>query len=182
MAVLGQHGALRKTQEPATRVFEFRRPDEHRTIDMVALARIRVDRSTTVDQRVEEGQRAFESESLGADLENQERRVAGRLHVEGDELGVLEWRAPADLRCIDRDLLPRDRLRGAAWLQVQRFSPHEIGGPAPRAAWRVGRRLALISWGPWGPFGRAHRASASARRAHAISSPLSARSRRTAAA
>src|SRR5205085_12544896 len=42
VAVLDQHGALCKTQEPATRVFEFRRPDEHRTIDMVALARIRV--------------------------------------------------------------------------------------------------------------------------------------------
>jgi hypothetical protein len=150
VAVLDQHRAVRETQESATRVLEFRCSDEHRPIDVVALARVRIDGSAAVDERVEEGKRAFEGEALSADLENQEGRVARRLHVERHELRVLERGAPAHLRRVDRDLFPRHQLRGAAWFQEKRF---------------------------W-----THRASARARRAHAISSPVSARNKRTAAA
>jgi hypothetical protein len=150
VAVLDQHRAVRETQERATSVLELGRSDEHRPIDVVALPGIRVDGSAAVDECVEEGKRAFEGESLCAHLEDQEGRVARRLHVECYELSVLESGAPAHLRRVDRDLFPRHQLRGAAW-----FQEHWFG---------------------------AHRASARARRAHAISSPVNARSRRIAAA
>jgi hypothetical protein len=150
VAVLDQHRAVCETQERATSVLEFGRSDEHRPIDVVALPGIRVDGSAAVDECVEEGKRAFEGESLGAHLEDQEGRVARRLHVERYELSVLESGAPAHLRRVDRDLFPRHQLRGPAWFQEYRF---------------------------W-----THRASARARRAHAISSPVNARSRRIAAA
>jgi hypothetical protein len=149
VAVLDQDRGLRETQERASRVPELWRTDEHGTVDVVALARVRVDRRAAVDERVEERERALEREPLGADLEDEERSVAGRLHVERDELSLVERRVAPDLGRVYGDLLPRHQLGGAARLQIQR----------PRA----------------------HLASARARRAHAISSPLNARSRSTAA-
>ena len=149
VAVLDKDRGLRKTQERAPRILELWRADQHGAVDVVALARVWVDGRAAVDESVEERERALEREPFGADLEDQERSVAGRLHIERDELSLVERRIAPDLGRVDGDLLPRHRLGGAARLQVQ--------GP------------------------RAHRASASARRAHAISSPLSARSRRTAA-
>jgi hypothetical protein len=151
MAVLDQHRALREAKESAPRVLELRRADQHRTVDVMALASVWVDGRPAVDQGVEEGERVVEREALGTDLENEKRRVAGRLHVECDELGVRECRLPRDLRRIDRDLLPGDGLCRAAGLEVE---------------------------SPW----RHHRAMARARRAHAISAPVTARRTRTATA
>ncbi|HEY1420387.1 MAG TPA: hypothetical protein VGG90_06735, partial [Candidatus Dormibacteraeota bacterium] len=62
VAVLDQHGPLRKTQETAARVTELRRTDQHRAIDVVPFLGVRVDRRATVDERVEEGQRPIEAE------------------------------------------------------------------------------------------------------------------------
>jgi hypothetical protein len=53
MAVLNQDRSLREPQEPTARVFELRCADEHRTIDVVALARVGVDGRPAVHQRVE---------------------------------------------------------------------------------------------------------------------------------
>src|SRR5438309_11720758 len=43
MAVLDQDRALRKAQECAPCILELRRSDEHGAVDVVALARVRVD-------------------------------------------------------------------------------------------------------------------------------------------
>jgi hypothetical protein len=150
VAVLDQDRALGETQESAPGVFELGRADQHRAVDVVALARVGVDGRPAVDQRVEEGKRAVEAESLGADLEDEERRVAGRLDVEGDELGLVERRRHADFRRVDGDLLPRHGRRRPPRLEVE----------GPRAQ---------------------DRANGSARRAQRISSPVRARSSRTAA-
>jgi hypothetical protein len=149
VAVLDQDRGLRETQERSPRILELRRPDQHGAVDVVPFARVRVDGRAAVDKGVEKREGALQREPLGADLEDEEGSVAGRLHIERHELSPVERRIASDLGRVDGDLLPRHRLGGAARLQVQ--------GP------------------------RAHRASASARRAHAISSPLSARSSRTAA-
>jgi hypothetical protein len=81
VAVLDQHRTVGKTQESAARVFELRRADEHRAVDVVSLAGVRVDRRPAVDEGVEEGQGAVECEALGAELQDEEGRIAGRLHV-----------------------------------------------------------------------------------------------------
>ena len=150
VAVLDQDRALRETQEGAPRVFELRRADEHRAVDVVALASVGVDRRPAVDQGVEEGERAVEREALGPDLEDEERRVASRLDIERDELRLREAGQRPQLRRVDGNLLPRHKLCRPARLQVGRS--------------------------------RAHRASASARLAQAISSPLTALRSSTAAA
>jgi hypothetical protein len=147
VAVLDQHGALRKPQERASRVLELRGADEHRAVDVMALARVRVDRRAAVDERVEERERALQREALGADLQDEEWRVAGGLDVERDELRVLEPGAAPHLGRVDGDLLPRHPLGRASRLQID---------------------------------GTAHLASASARRAQAISSAVTARSSSTA--
>jgi len=151
VAVLYQHRALSETQEAPSCVLELGRSDQHRAVDVVTSAGVWVDGRTAVDKRVEERQRAVEPEALGADLEDEERRVAGRLDVERDELGIIERGWWADLRRVDRDLLPRDGLCGAAGFEVEGLGLHQ-------------------------------RASASARRAQAISSPLRARRSNTATA
>ena len=120
VAVLDQHGPLGKAKEAASRVLELWGADQHRAIDVVAPARVRVDGRAAVDQGVEERQRLVQSKSLGAYLEDEERRVAGRLHVEGDELRLVERSVAAHLRGVDRDLLPRNRLGGTARLQEER--------------------------------------------------------------
>jgi hypothetical protein len=151
VAVLDEHGALGEAQESPARVLELGRADQHRAVDVVSPPGIGVDRRAAVDQRVEERKRAVEGEALSANLEDEERRVAGRLHVERDELRVVELRPMGDLGRVDCDLLPRHRLGRSSGFQKE-----------------LTRR-------------RAHLASASARRAHAISSRLSARSSRIAA-
>jgi len=84
---------------------------------VVTAARIRVDGCAAVDEGVEEGQRAVELESLGADLEHQERGGAGGLDVEGNVLGFVERGLRFQLRGVDRDLLPRHGLDRAARFQ-----------------------------------------------------------------
>lgn len=153
VAVLNQHGTVSKTQEGTACVAKLRRADEHRTVDVVAPVGVWIDRRLAVDQRVEERQRAVEAEPLGTDLEDEERRVAGGLHVEGDELCLVELRQRPKLGCVDRNLLPGHWLHGSARLEENRFHAVE----------------------------RAHLDSAIARRAQAISSPVNPRRRRTAA-
>jgi len=150
MAVLDQHRGLRKTQEGAPRILELGRADEHRPIDLVPSPGVRVDRRAAVDQRVEEAERSLEREPLGADLENEKRRIPGGLDVDGHELRILQPGPRADLGRVDRDLVPWNRCGSAPRLQED--------------------ALAL------------HRAVASARRAHEISSPVSARMTSTATA
>jgi len=149
VAVLHQDRALGETEKAAARVLELGRADQHRAVDVMALAGVGIDRRSAVDKGVEERKRGPQREAFGADLEDQEGRVACGLDVEGDELRVVEQGLRADLRGVDRDLLPHHRGGGATGLEVERFRLHQ-------------------------------RASARARRAHAISSPLSARSSRTA--
>jgi hypothetical protein len=133
VAVLDEHGALRETQEAAPGVFEFRRPDQHRAIDAVPLAGVGVDGRPAVDQRVEEGERARQREPLGADLEDEERRVARRLDVEGYELGVVERGLRTNLGSVDRDLLPCDHCGRPARLEVQGTGAHRAMARARRA-------------------------------------------------
>ncbi len=148
MAVLDENGGLREAQERASCVLELGGADEHRTVDVVALARVRVDGCATVDERVEEGQGSLQREPLGADLEHEERGIAGRLDVKRDELSVIQRSLGTDLGRVDGDLVPRYGLD-----RPPRLEKHPV---------------------------LAHRAIASARLAHAISSPSSARRRSTA--
>jgi hypothetical protein len=121
MAVLDEDGALRKPQECAPRIAELRRTDQHRAVDVVPLLRVGVDRSAAIDERVEERQRAGKLEPFGPQLEHEERRVARRLDVDGDELRVVEQRLRAELWRVDRDLLPWDGLGGPARLEEDRL-------------------------------------------------------------
>lgn len=150
VAVLDEHGAVRETQESAPCVLELRRADQHRAVDVVTLARVRVDGRAAVDQRVEEREGAFQGEPLRSDLEDEKRGVAGRLDIERDELRVVECGLRTDLGSVNGDLFPGHEFAGAPGLEID----------------LPGRRI--------------HRASARARRAHAISSPLRARNRSTA--
>jgi hypothetical protein len=137
VAVLHEHGALREAQERAPCVLEHRRADEHRAVDVVPLLRVRVDGRAAVDERVEERKRLLEREALGAELEDEERRVAGGLDVERDELSFVQRRLRSDLGRVDGDLLPRHRGRGATRLQEDRARAHR--------AIRSARRAQLIS-------------------------------------
>lgn len=134
VAVLDEHRPLGEAQKRAARVLELRRADEHRTVDVMAPSRVGVDGSATVDERVEERQRPVETEPLGADLEDEEGRVAGRLHVEGDELRVGQRRPPADLRRVDRDLVPGHRLNRASRLEEQSLGAHVLACARARRA------------------------------------------------
>ncbi|HEX9100534.1 MAG TPA: hypothetical protein VF956_13695 [Candidatus Dormibacteraeota bacterium] len=133
MAVLDQHGAASKAKECLAHVSELRGADQHGAIDLVAAARIRVDRSSAVDQRVEERQRAVEPEPLGPDLEDEEWRIARGLDVEGHELGIFERCVWPEVGRIDRDLRPRHGLHGAAGLQQDRLLRHLASASALRA-------------------------------------------------
>jgi hypothetical protein len=151
VAVLDQHRRLGEAEECPSRVLELGCADEHRAVDVVTLPRVGIDGRAAVDQRVEKRKCAVEGEPLGADLEDEERGVARGLDVERHELRIVELRPMGDRRLVDGDLFPGDRLDRSPRLEEQ---------PARR---------------------RAHLASANARRAHAISSPLRARSSRMAA-
>jgi hypothetical protein len=143
VAVLDQNGALGEAQEGPARIAEFGRADQHRTVDVMPLFGVGVDRRAAVDQGVEEGERSGQLEPLGAQLEDQERGVAGRLDVDGDELGVVQRRLRAQLRRVDRDLLPRDRLRRAARLEEDRL--HDCRRRAVRRNWSSSRVIARSS-------------------------------------
>src|SRR5690242_21773879 len=68
-----------------------------------------------------------------AELENQERRVAGGFHVQGDELRCFQRRERSDLRRVDRDLLPRHRRGCTARLQEELRRAHRARRRARRA-------------------------------------------------
>jgi hypothetical protein len=124
VAVFDQNSSLGESQECPACISELRGADEHRAVDVVTFFRVRVDGCAAIHQRVEERERAVETESLGPQLEDQERRVACRLDVDGDELGILQSCLGRELRCIDGDLLPRYRLRRAARLEKDRLGSH----------------------------------------------------------
>ena len=73
VAVLDQDRAVSEAQEGPTRVSKLRRPNEHGAIDVMAPVGVRVDRRLAVDKRVEEGERPIHLETLGADLQDEER-------------------------------------------------------------------------------------------------------------
>jgi hypothetical protein len=137
VAVLDQDGALREAEKPTAHVLELGGTDEHRAVDVVSPPGVRVDRGAAVDEGVEERQRLVETEPFGADLEDEERRVAGRLDVERDELRVAEACRSADLGRVDRDLVPRDRLDGAAGLEVEAPLAHVRAAARARRAQRI---------------------------------------------
>jgi hypothetical protein len=121
VAVLNQHRALSKAQESPASVAELRCADEHGAIDVMAPVRIWVDGRLAVHQRVEKGKRPIEPEALRADLQHEEGRVSGRLHVERHKLGLFQPRLRPQLRCVDSDLFPLDGLHGPARLEKNRF-------------------------------------------------------------
>jgi hypothetical protein len=124
MAVLDQHRAVRETKEGAAGVAKLRRADQHRAVDVVTPVRVRVDRRLAVHKRVEEGERTLEREALRADLQDQERRVARALDVQGDELRVIHGRLRAKAWRVDGNLFPQDRLDSPAGFEVKGLWAH----------------------------------------------------------
>ncbi len=76
VAVLDKDRTLGEAQERAPRILEDRRADEHRAVDLMAPARIRIDGRAAVDERVEEGERLVESEALRGLRKNCELLIA----------------------------------------------------------------------------------------------------------
>jgi hypothetical protein len=133
VAVLDEDGAVRETQEGAPRVAKLRRADEHRTVDVMAPVGVWIDRRLAINQRVEEGERAVEPEALRADLQDEERRVSGGLHVEGYERRLIQPRLRPELGCVDRDLCPCHGFHRSARFQEERFRAHRAIARARRA-------------------------------------------------
>jgi hypothetical protein len=133
MAVLDQDGALGKAQECAARVLEFGRADEHRAVDVVPLARVGVDGRPAVDQGVEERKSRGDGEPLGAKLEDKERGVSSRLHVERHELRLVQRGQRPHLGRVDGDLFPRHQLDRPPRLEVDRLRAHRASARARRA-------------------------------------------------
>jgi hypothetical protein len=133
MAVLDEHGALGESQKCTAGIPEFRRADQHRAIDVMALFRVWIDGCPAIDQRVEERERGVEGEPLRSKLQDQERIIAGCLDVERDELGLVQPGQRPNLGCVDRDLLPGHQLHRAAGLEVQRLRAHRASARARRA-------------------------------------------------
>ena len=117
VAVLDQHRTSCKAQEGRAGVAEARCPHQHRAIDLVPLLGVAVDRRAGFDQGVEEGQRGVQPEALGADLDDQERPVAGGLHVERDILGLAERSFGRDRHAL------REQLRKERDLTEARLEP-----------------------------------------------------------
>jgi hypothetical protein len=76
MAVLDQHRTLGKAQKGTAGVAKLGRANQHRPVDVMAAVGVWIDRSLSVHQRVEERQWPVEPETLGPDLQHEERRVA----------------------------------------------------------------------------------------------------------
>lgn len=121
VAVLDQDCAVRETQERPARVAELGSPDQHRPVDVMALLRIRIYWRPAIDEGVKEGQGARQLESLSAQLEHEERGVARRLDVDGDELRVFQQRLRTEFRRVNSYFLPGDKLCRPARLQEQRL-------------------------------------------------------------
>jgi hypothetical protein len=121
VAVLDENGALRKAQKGPARVTKLRRADQHRTVDVMSLLGVWIDWCAAVDECVEERERARQLESLRAQLQDQEGRVACRLDVDGDELRIVEGRLRPELGRVDCNLLPGNWLRRSARLEEDGF-------------------------------------------------------------
>jgi hypothetical protein len=120
VAVLDQHRAAGEVEESPAGVAELGRADQHLPLDQVPALGVGVDRGASVDERVEEPQRAAQSETLGADLEDQEGPVAGRLDVDRHELGLCQRRVRADRDEVQLETrLPGHRLGRAPRLELQ---------------------------------------------------------------
>jgi len=121
VAVLDQDRSPCEMEEGAPGVPELRCVDEHLALDQVPALCVGVDRCPGVDQGVEEPERSAEPEPLSADLEDQERPVAGGLDVDRDELGFLERGLRANRREVvaSLDRLPGDELGSPPGLQPQ---------------------------------------------------------------
>jgi hypothetical protein len=133
VAVLDQDSALGEAQEGSARVPKLGRADEHRSVDVVTAVGVRVDRSLAVHQRVEERQRPIEPEAFGANLEDEERRVAGGLDIQRDELRLVQPRAGLDVGRVDGDLLPRHGFDSPARFQENGLGTHRACASARRA-------------------------------------------------
>ena len=133
VAVLHEDGALREAQERTPSVFELGGSDEHRAVDVVPPAGVRIDGSSTVHERVEERKGAGEPKPLGPDLQDQEGCIPGRLHVQGDEFGIVKTGFGAHLWRVDRDLFPGHRPGGASGLEEERLRLHRTRASARRA-------------------------------------------------
>jgi hypothetical protein len=133
MAVLDENSSLSEPQEGPARISELRCPNEHRAVDVMAAVRVRVDRRLAVHQRVEEGERAVQPETFGADLQHQERSVTGGFDVEGDELRLPEPCPGFELWGVDGDLLPGHRLHRPTRLEVDELGAHRVNARARRA-------------------------------------------------
>jgi hypothetical protein len=133
VAVLDEHGSLRETQKRTARIAKLRRADEHRPVDVMPAVGVRVDRRLAVHERVKEGEGAVEPEALRADLQDQERSVAGGLDVQRHELRIFQPCLGSDLRRVDRDLFPRHGLHSPARLEVNRLGAQRASAMARRA-------------------------------------------------
>ncbi len=126
VAVLNEDSAMGEPKESAASIFELRRTDEHRAVDVMAPARVWVDGGAAVDERVEKRKRPIEPETLGAHLEDQERRIARRLDVERDELRILEPGLRLHLGRVDCDFLPCHELARSARFEEERLGAHRV--------------------------------------------------------
>ena len=122
MAVLDQDRSTGEMEEGAAGVGELWSVDQHLAPDQVPPLGVGVDRRPAVDQGVEEAQRSAQPEALGADLEHQERPVAGGLDVDGDELRLRQRRVGADRGqlLVPAHRRPIHRLGRPPWLEPQR--------------------------------------------------------------
>jgi hypothetical protein len=80
--VLDESGSAREVEEGAARIRKLRGVGNHLAIDLMAAARVGIDRRARMDERVEERERTPEVEAFSADLEDEKWAVAGRLDVE----------------------------------------------------------------------------------------------------
>jgi hypothetical protein len=133
VAVLHQNRAVREPKKRPAGVTELWSSYQHRAVDVVPLFGVGIDRSPAVDEGVEEGEGSLQRESLSAKLQDQERRVASRLDVDGDELGIVKERLRAHLGCVDGDLFPLHSLSSAARFQEDRLLVHRDCANARRA-------------------------------------------------
>jgi hypothetical protein len=133
MAVLDQHRTLSEAEKGTASVAKLGRPNQHRPVDVMAAVGVWIDRSLAVHQRVEERQRPVEPETLGPDFQHEERRVAGRLDVKRNELGIVKPRLRFDVRRVDGDLIPRHGLRRSPRFEVDGLGSHRACAMARRA-------------------------------------------------
>jgi hypothetical protein len=119
MAVLHQHGSPGEVEKGPSCIAELGCVDQHLALDQVPPPGVGIDRSTGVDQGVEQAQRPAQPKPLGADLEDQEGPVPGGLDVHRPELGLLQKRLRADRRIVVAQLgrLPGDELGSPTGLE-----------------------------------------------------------------